>query len=108
MSPRKVEPGVTTAPVPQNLTELRAQMDDATAVLPQMFFNVRQVAVIMGEIMPDGRPKYWTITRLIDSGQLRTRRSGKHYIVPGSAILEFADGADEPMRHGEPPIRQAS
>jgi excisionase family DNA binding protein len=47
-----------------------------------------------------GLPGAWTVRRLIQTGKLRARTTGARYIIPGSALVEFLDGADAPMGAG--------
>lgn len=37
------------------------------------------------------------VRRLINTGRLRTRRNGRYYLVPASAIDEWLDGRDDPL-----------
>jgi excisionase family DNA binding protein len=87
----------TPAATPSTLTELQAEQERLQRELPTGAYSLNEVAIILREITDDGRPKYWTVGRLIKAGKLRARNTGKHYRVPGSAILEYLEGFDEPL-----------
>ena len=36
---------------------------------------------------------------LIRSGKIRTRSTGRRYLIPDSALREFLDGSDDPIAH---------
>ena len=64
-------------------------------VLAKVAYSVEDMRVFLGE-------DKWSreaVLRLIRAGLLRARHNGRRYIIPGAAIIEFLDGADEPMHH---------
>lgn len=61
-------------------------------VVEQVAYSVRDVMVFLG-MSKDA------VLRLIRSGRLRARENGRRYIISGKAIIEYLDGADEPMHH---------
>jgi excisionase family DNA binding protein len=61
-------------------------------VIEQVAYSVRDVQVFFG-MSKDA------VLRLIRSKHLRARANGRRYIIPGKAINEYLDGADEPMHH---------
>lgn len=66
--------------------------DHHEVVVAQVAYTVADVAIMLGV-------ERHTARRLIRSGQIRARHTGKAYRVPGSEIIRYLDGADEPMRH---------
>lgn len=66
--------------------------DHRDVVVAEVAYTVRDVAKFLGI-------SYHATQRLIAAGKIRTRNTGRQYIVPGSAIRDYLDGADEPMHH---------
>jgi excisionase family DNA binding protein len=60
---------------------------------------VRQVAYTVADVQVFLGMSKDAVLRLIRSGALRARANGRRYIIPGAALIEFLDGADEPMHH---------
>jgi hypothetical protein len=72
--------------------------------IEQMAYSVAEVAIMLGfctEDSPDNvKVSANTRTRrLIRSGQLRARTTGAAYIIPGSAVADYLDGSDDPIKH---------
>lgn len=61
-------------------------------VIKQVAYTVADVQVFLG-MSKDA------VLRLIRAGHLKARHNGRRYIIAGSAIYAFLDGADEPMHH---------
>lgn len=81
--PNEVEPAQVSTPL---FTSAEA--------LGRLAFTPEEAAKLLG------LPGAWTARRLIQAGKLRARTTGARYIIPGSALVEFLDGADAPMRAG--------
>lgn len=54
--------------------------------------TVQQVAGMLG--LSDKQ-----VRNLIQAGKLRTRSTGRRYLIPDSALHEYLDGADDPIAH---------
>lgn len=61
-------------------------------VIEQVAYSVRDVQVFF-DMSKDA------VLRLIRAKRLRARENGRRYIISGKAIIEYLDGADEPMHH---------
>jgi excisionase family DNA binding protein len=72
-----------------------APVPASAEALGQLAFTPDEAAKVLG------LPGAWTVRRLIKVGKLRTRTTGARYIIPGSALIEFLDGSDAPMRAGD-------
>lgn len=68
--------------------------DHREVVLARVAYTTADTAVFLGIDVQ-------AVRRLIASGKLRARHTGKAYIVPGAAIIDFLNGHDEPMQHRE-------
>lgn len=66
--------------------------DHRKVVVVEVAYTVRDVATFLGI-------SYYATQRLIASGKLRSRNTGRAYIVPGSAIHDYLDGTDAPIQH---------
>lgn len=66
--------------------------DHEEVVIAQVAYDVSDAEVFLGI-------SNHAVRRLIRSGQLRARNTGRSYIIPGKAIIEYLNGADEPMHH---------
>lgn len=67
-------------------------------------FTVAEAAVMLGFCKPDSARNVKhaaaeRVRRLIATGKMRARSTGASYIIPGSAINEYLDGSDEPIKH---------
>lgn len=50
------------------------------------------------ELAEDWRLDRFTILRLCRAGKLRSRNTGRRYLIPDSAVREYQQGRDEPLR----------
>ena len=66
--------------------------DHRKVIIAEVAYSVRDVAKFLGI-------SYYAVQRLIAGGKIRTRNTGRHYIIPGAAIIDYLDGRDEPMQH---------
>jgi excisionase family DNA binding protein len=68
--------------------------------MTKLAYTVQQVAEMLGI-------SYDATRRLINTGKLRARNTGKRYIIPQSAIDEYLAGSDDPIQHPESLRRSA-
>ncbi|GGM52980.1 hypothetical protein GCM10012275_24960 [Longimycelium tulufanense] len=69
-------------------------MNPNASALPQLAYSTVDVAKILG--LTDGQVRNLCRTR-----KLRSRHTGKQYVIPKSAIEEYLAGSDDPISsHG--------
>lgn len=81
-------------------SEERKQSETATPLLAsvetvgRLAFTPEEAAKVLSLSGP------WTVRRLIQARKLRARNTGARYIIPGTALIEYLDGSDDPMGAG--------
>lgn len=91
---QELRAALSTARQESGKAQASTQLFVSAEALGRLAFTPEEAAKVLG------LPGAWTVRRLIQAGKLRTRSTGARYIIPGSALVEFLDGADAPMSAG--------
>ena len=87
MTPRPTPPGTVARPVIN---------DHRDIIIAQVAYSLKDIQTLLGL-------SYDQVRGLVrgDNPKLRARITGKAYVVPGAALIDYLNGFDEPMRHPE-------